>query len=132
MALFPDKLQGAALLEELVKSVIPVISRKYWFYSCYVALCLFSPFLNEMIQKMKKEKLLLETYNYKGKSIIMNGQKNIYMEKECFISEPIIVVDIESIDFAFMNKIDIKDIYAQAYYSYKNAFIRLIDFCDEQ
>lgn len=58
MALFPDKLQGAALLEELVKSVIPVISRKYWFYSCYVALCLFSPFLNEMIQKMKKEKLM--------------------------------------------------------------------------
>ena len=82
--------------------------------------------------KMKKEKLLLETHNYKGKSIIMNGQKNIYMEKECFISEPIIVVDIESIDSAFMNKIDIKDIYAQAYYSYKTASTRLIDFCDEQ
>ena len=54
------------------------------------------------------------------------------MEKECFISEPIIVVDIESIDSAFINKIDIKDIYAQAYYSYKTAFTRLIDFCDEQ
>lgn len=59
-------------------------------------------------------------------------KKNIYMEKECFISEPIIVVDIESIDSAFINKIDIKDIYAQAYYSYKTAFTRLIDFCDEQ
>ena len=32
----PEQLQGAALLEQLVKSLLPFISRKYWFYSCYV------------------------------------------------------------------------------------------------
>lgn len=34
--------------------------------------------------KMKKEKLLLETYNYRGKSIIMNGQKKHLHGKRMF------------------------------------------------
>lgn len=59
---FPEEMQGAALLEQLVKSVLPVISRKYWFYSCYVCLFLLSGYIQKFIECLSKksfEKFLL-------------------------------------------------------------------------
>lgn len=60
--MMPEQLEGAALLEQLAKSCLPFITRKYWFYSCYVCLMFFSGYLQKMIEYLKKEefqKLLL-------------------------------------------------------------------------
>lgn len=60
--LFPGQMRGAALLEQIVKSVLPFISRKYWFYSCYVCLFLFSGYLDKLIKtlsQMELKRLLL-------------------------------------------------------------------------
>ena len=46
---------GSALLEQLVKSVFPFITRKYWFYSCYVCLLLFSGYLDKLIKALDRE-----------------------------------------------------------------------------
>lgn len=59
---FPEVYQGSELLELLIKSCIPVISRKHWFYTCYICLLLLSPWLNEALDRMTKrqfEDLLL-------------------------------------------------------------------------
>ena len=50
----PAKMQGAALLEQLVKTVCPFITRKYWFYSCYVCLFCFSGYINQFIEQLEK------------------------------------------------------------------------------
>lgn len=60
--LMPQQMQGAALLEQLIKSCLPFITRKYWFYSCYVCLLFLSGYLQKLIDGLKKEefeKLLL-------------------------------------------------------------------------
>ena len=62
--IMPEQLQGAALLEQIVKSILPFISRKYWFYSCYVCLILLSGYIQKLIEvvsqkEMKKLLLLL-------------------------------------------------------------------------
>lgn len=51
----PQQMQGAALLEQLVKSFLPFLTRKYWFYSCYVCLLLLSGYLQKLIEQLKKE-----------------------------------------------------------------------------
>ncbi len=59
---FPGQLQGAALLEQLVKSCFPLVTRKYWFYSCYVCLFLFSKYIQKLIDILEKaefKKLLI-------------------------------------------------------------------------
>lgn len=56
-AAFPEIYQGRELLELLVKSCIPVISRKHWFYTCYICLLLLSPWLNEALERMTKQQL---------------------------------------------------------------------------
>lgn len=53
--LMPQEMQGAVLLEQLVKSFFPMITRKYWFYSCYVCLVCLSRYINNFIDKLKKE-----------------------------------------------------------------------------
>lgn len=52
---FPDKMQGAVLLEQLVKSLLPFITRKYWFYSCYVCLLLLSGYIQKFIDQLKQK-----------------------------------------------------------------------------
>ncbi len=52
---FPDQMQGAALLEQLVKSCLPFITRKYWFYSCYICLFLLSGYIQKFIEYLRKE-----------------------------------------------------------------------------
>lgn len=52
---FPDKMQGAVLLEQLVKSFLPFITRKYWFYSCYVCLFLLSGYIQKFIDQLKQK-----------------------------------------------------------------------------
>lgn len=54
-ALYPEQMKGAVLLETLVKSLLPVITRKYWFYSCYVCLYLLSGFAQKFIEKIEKK-----------------------------------------------------------------------------
>lgn len=44
-----------SVFELLVKSCIPVASRKYWFYSCYVCLMLMSPFWNRAVEKVGRQ-----------------------------------------------------------------------------
>lgn len=64
-AAFPDIYRGGELFELLIKSCIPVISRKHWFYTCYICLLLFSPWLNEALDRMSKrqhEGLLLTMF----------------------------------------------------------------------
>lgn len=51
----PEQMQGAALLEQLVKSCLPFITRKYWFYSCYVCLLLLSGYLQRFIDQLKQK-----------------------------------------------------------------------------
>lgn len=54
---FPETYYGNELLELLIKSCIPVISRKHWFYTCYICLLLLSPWLNEALDRMTKRQL---------------------------------------------------------------------------
>lgn len=53
----PQELQGAALLEQLVKSLMPFATRKYWFYSSYVCLMIFSGFIQKLIDSLKQKQL---------------------------------------------------------------------------
>ncbi len=53
----PDQLQGAALLEQLVKSFFPFITRKYWFYSSYVCLFLLSGYLQKLVDSLKEKEM---------------------------------------------------------------------------
>lgn len=43
-------------LKDLIKACIPVISRRYWFITCYFALCLLAPFLNQIPKHLEKSK----------------------------------------------------------------------------
>lgn len=52
---FPEQMRGAVLLEQLVKSLLPFITRKYWFYSCYVCLMLFSGYIQKFIEFLNRE-----------------------------------------------------------------------------
>lgn len=54
---FPQQMTGAMLLEQAAKSVLPFISRKYWFYSCYICLFLFSGYIDKLIKKLSREEL---------------------------------------------------------------------------
>lgn len=52
----PQQMQGGGvLLEQLVKSFFPFITRKYWFYSCYVCLLFFSGYIQRFLEQLKKE-----------------------------------------------------------------------------
>ena len=47
---------------DFVKSIFPIISRKYWFISCYVVLTFLAPFINQIPEKLSRksfESLLL-------------------------------------------------------------------------
>lgn len=55
--MFPQQMTGAALLEQAAKSVLPFISRKYWFYSCYICLFLFSGYIDKLIEKLSQAEL---------------------------------------------------------------------------
>lgn len=41
-------------IKELIKSCLPVVTRQYWFITCYFALCILSPFLNQISEKLKR------------------------------------------------------------------------------
>lgn len=59
---YPEQMTGAVLLEAVIKSLFPVITRKYWFYSCYVCLYLLSGFIHRFVEGLSKKefkKLLL-------------------------------------------------------------------------
>lgn len=51
----PAQMQGAALLEQLVKTICPFITRKYWFYSCYICLFCFSGYINQFVEQLGKK-----------------------------------------------------------------------------
>ena len=55
--MFPQQMTGAALLEQAAKSVLPFISRKYWFYSCYICLFLFSGYIDKLIDKLSQAEM---------------------------------------------------------------------------
>ena len=39
-------------VKDLIKSCIPVLSRRYWFITCYFVLCILAPFLNQMAERL--------------------------------------------------------------------------------
>lgn len=51
----PEQMQGAAFLEQLIKSFMPFITRKYWFYSAYVCLLFLSGYIQKFIDCLKRE-----------------------------------------------------------------------------
>lgn len=55
--MFPEQMKGAVLLEQTVKSLMPFISRKYWFYSCYICLFLFSSYIDKLIEALSQTEL---------------------------------------------------------------------------
>lgn len=60
--LMPEQMQGAELLEQFVKSCLPFITRKHWFYSCYVCLLFLSGYIQKFIEHLKQaefERLLI-------------------------------------------------------------------------
>lgn len=53
----PQEMQGAALLEQLVKSCLPFLTRKYWFYSCYVCVVLLSGYIQRFLDVLGQKSL---------------------------------------------------------------------------
>lgn len=53
--MMPQQMQGAALLEQIVKAFLPFITRKHWFYSCYICLFFLSGYIQKFIEHLKKE-----------------------------------------------------------------------------
>lgn len=51
----PAQMQGAAFLEQLIKSLFPFFTRKYWFYSSYVVLFLVSGYVEKFIRSIEKK-----------------------------------------------------------------------------
>ncbi len=51
----PQQMQGSALLEQIVKTILPFITRKYWFYSCYICLFFFSGYIQKFIEILDKK-----------------------------------------------------------------------------
>lgn len=50
-------LNGSLSMRDLVSAVIPITSHRYWFLSCYFFLCILSPFLNEYLDKISRERM---------------------------------------------------------------------------
>lgn len=48
-------LSGSISAKALIFSCIPILSGRYWFLTCYFALCFLSIFLNKFIEQAKKE-----------------------------------------------------------------------------
>lgn len=42
-------------MEQILSYVLPVIGRNSWYFTCYFALAILSPFLNEFVEKLEKE-----------------------------------------------------------------------------
>lgn len=42
---------------ELVKSLLPVITKKYWYASCYIFVFILSPWLNKFTERLSKKEL---------------------------------------------------------------------------
>ena len=49
--------------KDLIKSCIPVLSRRYWFITCYFVLCILAPFLNRW-QSSWKESIFADCFFY--------------------------------------------------------------------
>lgn len=50
----------------LASSLIPILSKKYWFMTCYVVLYCFSPYLNRLVQNLSQK--VMNNYCYYGDS----------------------------------------------------------------
>ena len=58
----PEKMEGGELLEQIVKTLFPFITRKYWFYSTYICLFFLSGYIQKFIDHLDRkefERLLL-------------------------------------------------------------------------
>lgn len=53
--MLPEQMKGAELLEQVVKSFLPFITRKYWFYSCYVCLLFLSSYIHRFIESLSRK-----------------------------------------------------------------------------
>lgn len=51
----PEQMQGVELLEQLVKSLLPFITSKHWYYSSYICLVLFSGYIQKFIDHLSQK-----------------------------------------------------------------------------
>lgn len=52
--LIPNNIVNVGI-KDLIKSIIPVMSKQYWYFSSYFCLFLFIPFINLLLNKLSKE-----------------------------------------------------------------------------
>lgn len=50
-------ISGEVSLRNLVSCVIPITSHRYWFLSCYFFLCILSPYLNEYLDGISRQRM---------------------------------------------------------------------------
>lgn len=50
-------LNGTLSMRDLVSAVLPITSHRYWFLSCYFFLCILSPFINEYLDGISRERM---------------------------------------------------------------------------
>lgn len=53
--IWPEDYPRSLILELLEKSVMPVVTRKHWYYSCYMCLLIFAPAINFIAIKLSKK-----------------------------------------------------------------------------
>lgn len=51
-------LAGDIGIKSLILACIPILSKRYWFLSCYFALCFLSVFLNQLAEKVSRKTLV--------------------------------------------------------------------------
>lgn len=52
---WPEDYPRSVILPLLEQSILPVVTRKHWYYTCYICIMIFSPYLNLLTEKLKKE-----------------------------------------------------------------------------
>lgn len=53
--IWPEDYPRSQILELLEKSVMPVLTRKHWYYSCYMCVLIFAPYINFVAEKLTKK-----------------------------------------------------------------------------
>lgn len=74
--LIPNNIVNVGI-KDLIKSIIPVMSKQYWYFSSYFCLFLFIPFINSLINKISKEEhkklILISIFTFCGIAFIGRG-----------------------------------------------------------
>lgn len=53
--IWPEDYPRSVILELTEQSVMPVITRKHWYYSCYMCMLVFAPYINFLVNRLSKK-----------------------------------------------------------------------------